>query len=121
MLTALGMIGLVAMGIVIGRHPDFLWRHSSFFLSGPKLLCFWLFGRIKRNPAVIGGFFTGFFAALLVSGGLSRIIWNTSLVGLLVFCLLIFFPTMSGKIAQKAYDLTRFCAERIGNFFAVNR
>jgi len=118
MFIALGMIALVALGVVIGRYPDFLWRHSRFLLSGPRLIWFWLVERIKRNPAIFGAFFSGFFVGLLVSGGLSRLFWYLSLVGLLVFCVLVFFPTIGGKIAQAVYNFSRFCVVRIKKFFA---
>ena len=118
MLTALGMIGLVALGIVLGRYPDLILRHSRVLLSGPKLLWFWLLERIKRNPAIVGAYFAGFFTCLLVSGGLSRLLWNVSLFGLLVFGLLIFFPTIGGKIAQATLSSSRFCATKVKEFFA---
>ena len=118
MLTALGMIGLIALGVVIGRYPDFLWRHSGFFLSGPRLLWFWLLGQIKRNPAFFSGFFSGFFVCLLITGGLSWLFWYLSLVGLFIFCLLIFFPKAGGKVVQTMFNFSRFCVVRIKEFFA---
>ena len=118
MLTALGVIGLVALGVVIGRYPDFLWRHSKFLLAGPRLFWFWLVERARRNPAIFGAFFTGFFTGLLVSGGLTRLLWHLSLVGLLIFCLLIFFPAIGGKIVSTVFNFSRFCAVRIKEFFA---
>jgi len=119
MLTALGMICLFALGILIGRYPNFLWCHSSFLFSGPKFLWFWLIERIRCNPAVLGAFFAGFFAGLLISGSLSWLFWNLSLIGLLAFCLLVFFPTISGKVFQKGYSFLKFCSERIKEIFTI--
>jgi len=118
MLTAFVMIALIALGVVIGKYPDFLWRHSGFLLSGPRLLWFWFLERIKRNPAVFGAFLSGFFVGLLVSGSLSWLFWHLSLVGLLIFCLLIFFPTIGGKVVQTVFNFSKFCVVRIKEFFA---
>ncbi len=117
MLTILGMVGLIALGIVIGKYPDFLWRHSRFLLIGPKLFWSWLLERIKRNPAVFGAFFAGFFAGFFAVG-LSRILWNLSLVVLLILCLLIIFPAVGGKIARVVVHCSRECVVRIKKFFA---
>jgi len=118
MLTALGIIGLIAFGVVLGRYPDMIWRHSRLLLSGPKLLWFWLFERMKRNPAIFGAYFSGFFTCLLVCGRLSELLWNISLVGLLIFGLLIFFPTIGGKIVLAVLNSSRFCAAKVKDFFA---
>ena len=118
MLTALGIVGLIALGVVLGRYPDFLWGHSGFLLSGFRWFWFWLLERIKRNPAIFGAFFTGFFTGLLVSGGLSRLLWHLSLVGLLIFCLLNFFPAVGGKVLLAVFHFSRLCAMRVKEFFA---
>ena len=118
MLTALGMIGLVALGVMLGRYPDFLWRHSGVLLSWPKWLWFRLVECVKRNPVIFGTFFSGFFAGLLVSGRLSELLWNISLTGLLIFGLMVFFPTIGGKIVQVVLSSSKFCAAKVKEFFA---
>ena len=118
MLTILGMIGLVALGILIGRYPDFLWRHSRFLLSGPRLLWFWLLKRVRQNPAVFGAFVSGFFAGLLVSGRLNELLWYILLTGLLVLCLGIVFPAAGGRVVRAMFNFSRLCVVRIKKFFA---
>ena len=118
MLTILGMIGLVALGVMLGRYPDFLWRHSRILLSGPKWVWFRLVECVKRNPVIFGAYFSGIFTGLLISGCLSELLWNISLVGLLLFGLMVFFPTIGGKIVQAALSSSKFCAAKVKEFFA---
>ena len=118
MLLALGAIGLVVLGVLIGRYPDLFWRNSGLLLSGPRWIFNWLFERVKRNPQVCGAFFSGFFAGLLVSGKLNELFWNAALVGLLFFCLFIFFPATGTKIMQAVARFTSKSVTRVREFFA---
>ena len=118
MLLALGGIGLIVLGVLIGRYPDLLWRNTGLLLSGPRWMFNWLIERIKRNPQVCGAFFSGFFAGLLVSGKLNELFWNVALVGLLFFCLFIFFPATGTKVVQILARFTSKSVTRVREFFA---
>ena len=118
MLLALGAISLVVLGVLIGRYPDLFIRNSGLLLTGPRWILNWLIGRIKRNPQVCGAFFSGFFAGLLVSGKLNDLLWNAALIGLLFFCLFIFFPAVGTKVVQAVANFTCKSVTRVREFFA---
>lgn len=118
MITVLGMVGLVAFGILIGRYPEMLARNSGLLLSGPRWILGWLLERLKQNPRVCGAFFSGFMLGLLVSGVLGELLWNIALVGLAIFCIFLFFPETGSRVLGFLVQISRNCFIKIREFFA---